>query len=151
MKKFKFRLERVLRYRKALKNEALRELMEKNRVVDELEFIIDKLAKELDTLQMEKEKGLFAEHIYMINFYRGRIMSEIENTTEKLFIAIEEAEQALISYMEKAKDEKALATLREHRKEEYMDLAQKEEGKFLDELATQKGNTFLTDGGYHDQ
>jgi len=141
MKKFKFRLERVLNYRKVIKDEKTRTLMLKN---FELRERIGRL-RELEAaalLNILKEKvRMAASEVYLAGMYGERLREEIANQEVAVQASEEEARQAMVEYIEAAKDAESLETLKRRRKTEYLDHVNKEEGKFLDEIATQKGNT----------
>lgn len=140
MKKFKFRLERVLRYRRAIRDEKLRDLMLKNAKLKESE---DRLATLEDEMRRDSpESGIVpVESLYMRGLYAARLKDEIINQRLVIVQCESEVQEALAAYVEASKDVKTLTTLKDKRRTEYMDYVAHEDAKFLDELAVQKGNS----------
>lgn len=140
MKKFKFRLERVLRYRRAIRDEKLRDLMLKNAKLKESE---DRLATLEDEMRRNSpESGIVpVESLYMRGLYAARLKDEIINQRLVIVQCESEVQEALAAYVEASKDVKTLTTLKDKRRTEYMDYVAHEDAKFLDELAVQKGNS----------
>ena len=144
MKKFKFRLQRVLEYRKILREERQGELLAKLH-----QF---RLAKErLDLLEQAELANRIGEGavqpwlLYMHGAYGERLKIEIADQRVTLAQAETERDEAVANYQEAARDEKALISLREKKFLEYRAYLEDEDRKFLDELATQKGNSLQSD------
>ena len=142
MKKFKFRLERVLSYRLVVKEEKRRVLAIKNIQLQQAE---ESLAQ-METAQLASlvdEGQSRVEEIEVKARFWERLRQDLIN--QRLFIiqCQDEVEQAMQEYLEAVKEAKALQTLKDRKLEEYRELTVHEEIKFLDELATQKGNTLL--------
>lgn len=140
MKKFKFRLEKVLHHRKLIEMEKLRELTEKNNLVYQLEKKLE-LLSELERKNLLKQgEEIAAAELYLVGLFSVRLQEEIINTRIQIVRASEEAELARQVYLEAAKEAKALVTLREKKYQEYMHVIAKDEQIFLDELSIQRGN-----------
>ncbi|MBX7139134.1 MAG: flagellar export protein FliJ [Oligoflexia bacterium] len=144
MKKFKFRLQRVLEYRKILREERQRELLAKLHQL--------RLAKErLEALERAELANRIGEGdvqlllLYMNGAYGERLKIEIASQRVAVEQAEKERDQAVELYQEAAKDEKALISLKEKKFLEYRAYLEAEDRKFLDELATQKGNLLHAD------
>ncbi|MCB0329249.1 MAG: flagellar FliJ family protein [Bdellovibrionales bacterium] len=139
-KKFKFRLEKVLEYRKVVKDERKKLLLEKNRVVQSLEQEQERILQAVDNSELASE-SLSAAEVEMLGMYKARLRDELAMNLLQLKKAEEEQEEALLHYQEAARDEEALVRLKERKQGEHIELILKEEEKFLDELGTMKGNT----------
>ena len=140
MKKFKFRLERVLNYREAIREEKKTELAKKNAELNErvskLEMLEEAFLKNEAALDESGNVSL----LRIAGLYAARLKSEIANQIVSIEEAQEEVEVARIEYIEAAKDAKTLDTLKQKKLEEYKEYIAKEDEKFLDEMTIQKGN-----------
>lgn len=136
MKKFKFRLERVLQFRRVVKDERLRELLERRRQIEELQGAITALETELLAPRLFDGGIMMAHEVFLAASYVSRLKERLEKTR----VAHAEAEtlyqEALGRYIEAAREEKSLVTLREKRLGEYQEHIDKELQKLLDERAT---------------
>lgn len=136
MKKFKFRLERVLQYRRVIKNDSLRVLMECRREVERLREQIGSLERELLAQHPTEGAHVSASALVMVAHYVVRIRTEIAKTFQELELAEERYQKALATYIEAAKDEKSLVTLKDKKQVEYRELTDKSLQAALDERAT---------------
>jgi len=143
MKKFKFRLEKVLQYRKIVKDEKLRELMMRNHILNEENQRLERLEAAALRNIINANQSMSASIVHLAGLYGARIKEEIVRQKLVLIEVKEKAEEAMAEYVEAAKDEEALVTLRNRKKEEYMEYVKKEEEKYLDEFCVQRGNTFI--------
>lgn len=141
MKRFKFRLQRVLEHKEVVRGEARREVMLKNRELSEAQQRL------LDLRQAQASNGLIEEgevstaSIFLSALFGQRLKREIGSQVEAITKAEEAVEVARNAYVEAAKEAQSLLTLKQRRLDEYKEYAQKEDLKFLDELTVQKGNT----------
>jgi flagellar protein FliJ len=141
MKKFKFRLERVLQYRNVVKQEKLKALMEKNL---ELRFAQEKL-EEMEKEYMNNkvpEGSVSVGQLFLHEAFSARIKESIARqkvSIEKIKEAVEAAHQ---EYLVANQEAEALEKVKERKRDEHAEQASKHDEKFLDELATQKGNSF---------
>ncbi|MBN8549613.1 MAG: flagellar FliJ family protein [Deltaproteobacteria bacterium] len=142
MKKFKFRLERVLQFRTAVKDEKLRELTLKNVKLREEQDRLSALEGAMRRNQNEAEGVVLIESFYMRGLYSSRLKEEIVNQRLTIIKCEEEVREAMAAYIEASKELKSLTTLKDRKRTEYLEYVAHEDAKFLDELATQKGNTF---------
>lgn len=136
MKKFKFRLERVLQYRRVVKNDRLRVLMECRREVESLRERIDLLERELLASHPTSTGTVSAGTLVTSAHYSIRLRAEIAKTVGELQQAEERYQAALAEYIEAAKDEKSLVTLKDKKHGEYRELVDKSLQAALDERAT---------------
>ncbi|NBW40283.1 hypothetical protein EBR25_04660 [bacterium] len=138
-KKFKFRLQRVLEYRKLLKDGLHKALLEKNQTVSDLE------KKEEQILQSLSEAKITSpvtsgELMSLLGNYITRLRGELAVNEENLLVARRDQQEALIQYREAAKEEEVLKRLKEKKLSAYTEKYEKEEASFLDEIGTLKGN-----------
>ncbi len=138
MKRFQFRLERVLQYRKLVKDEKTRLLMEsRNRLFENSERL-----KELETAallnRLEENVRISAEQVQLLAMYGARLKEQIADQEKRVQELQQEVAERRNDYVEAAKDEESLVTLKQRKQEEYKEYLEKEEGKFLDELSVQR-------------
>lgn len=144
MKKFKFRLQRVLEHKDTLKEEARREVTIRNRAVAEARQKLEKLQSSFDSNLLE-DGAMPASMVMMNALFASRLRNEMAEQVIAIEKAEREAEEARAAYIEAAKEARTLHMLRDKRLEQYNQYIQKEEAKFLDELTVQKGNTVRQD------
>ena len=136
-KKFKFRLEKVLELRAEERENRKKELMLKNKAVNEVTEKLNALKNRLSA--SKREVGVIkAQDLQMIAQYEARLKQEIESTTEALNLLVLEAEKAKENYLEAVKDHEALKVLKTRRQSEYMAEIDRAEAKQLDEFAVQR-------------
>lgn len=141
MKKFRFRLERVLQYRQTVREEAKRDLLLKNMRFFEAEAKLREFEKNLAAAAIQDEAVLSAEELYSRAEYVHGLKESIIKQKLVIIEAQQEVDKARDVYIEAAKEAKSLETLKERKKEQYRQYVEHEEEKFIDELNTQKGNT----------
>ncbi len=138
MKKFDFRLEKVLQYRTLVKDEKLRELMLRNYELQQARQKLEQLEQAFLSNQLSSGQVLLASEFYLRGAYAARLKDEIatqKETIEKVQVKVQEAMEA---YIEASKDQKALAMLKDKKRAEYMEWIDKELGKNLDEMSIQR-------------
>ncbi|MBX7143849.1 MAG: flagellar export protein FliJ [Oligoflexia bacterium] len=145
MKKFRFRLEQVLRFRRATRDEKLRILLECRGREHEAQMRLQHLESERGRRLVPEDNVLGVEAYMLSAMYVKRLDLEIERQKELLKKYEAESSEALAQYIEASKEVRSLETLKDRRQREYMERVNYEEAKFLDEIATQKGNTMRAD------
>lgn len=140
MKKFRFRLERVLEYRKLLVGERLRELLKRTAILRQFEQQLAALQQELLKTRVTEGTILSAVELELVGAWEARLREAIAYHQIEIERAKEAVEEALKGYIEATKDEKALVMLKDKKRGEYMEYIQAEQQKFLDEISIQKGN-----------
>ena len=143
MKKFKFRLERVLEHRQVIKNEKKRLLRLANLKLQEDQDHLAHLETEARQSRLQAEGEMPVGQLLLAGYYLGRLKAEIEKQREVIAKSQELVNQATAAYIEAAKEAEAMVRLKNKKVAEYKDYVAKEDGKFLDELAVQKGNTLI--------
>ena len=143
MKKFKYRLQKVLDFRMSLKDERKRELLNANQALHEAEAERDRLRDELLSGGLVVGQMLSVEDLTLRSGYSARMKSEFEKQIEVVAMREAEAAEAVQRYIEAAKDANALDTHKNRRFQEYTERIQKEEEKILDESAVQRAGRAL--------
>ncbi len=137
MKKFVFKLERILKYRQLIKDEKKKELILKNQ-------ILKKEEDRLNTLSRLMEENKIGEGYININFlllsgqYSVYLAEEIKNQKEVIKKSINDVEVAKNEYLLASKDSRALELLREKQETEYEKNLLKEEEKESDDTVIQR-------------
>jgi flagellar FliJ protein len=136
-KKFKFRLQKVLELREEERENRKKELMLKNKAVNEVTEKLEGLKGKL--LGSSRKTGeIKAQDLQLIAQYEARLKQEIEATTQALELLEIEAEKAKERYLDAVKDHEALKVLKTRRQAEYQLTIDRAEAKELDELAVQR-------------
>lgn len=143
MKRFRFRLERVRRFRESIRDEKKLTLQRLTLELREEESRLERL------LTQQRESAMPANGVLTVGIwqltaeFRERIKKEIELQQIAILEAERKVQEALEIYLEAEKDLRSLEKLKERKHNEYQDYVAHEELKQLDEMATQKGNTLM--------
>ena len=144
MKRFRFRLEKVLHYRSLLKDEAKRELMLRTQELRGLEDKVEFLETEYRRNGLKDGAIVAASEIYLSCSYLARIKEDIEKARNEIVSAKERLKEAMTRYIEASKEEKALVTLKDKKYALYREEVDRVDQEFLDELSIQRiGNERL--------
>lgn len=138
MKKFRFRLERVLQYRQTIKREKHRDLIKEQILLQEHLNLLVGLEQELQSVGVEDGAVILARDVKMLGDYAGRLRSNISDTQREIEEAQKRVERAREIYQEAAKEAEALEKLKARKNSEFQAYVLKEEEKFLDELAVMR-------------
>ena len=138
MKRFRFRLQRILDIREQIRDEARQELGRRNAELAHEQSVLRGLEAELAGLQSGSDGIVSAEEFMLTGAYAVRVQKLIEQQ----YVRIEEARKLVIAaqerYIQANKDAKALEMLRDKKREAYEQEVLKEEINRLDEVATQR-------------
>ena len=138
MKRFRFRLQRILDIREQIRDEARQELGRRNAELSHEESILRGLEQELAQLQTQGGGIVTAGEFQLMGAYAVRV----QKLMEQQYVRIEEARKRVIEaqekYIQANKDARALELLKERKREEYNHEIQREEINQLDEVATQR-------------
>lgn len=138
MKKFKFRLERVRQYRDLVKQEKLRELLICHHKLEEDRARLMYLKEEQLRGEVNEGAVISVSEIELWGNYGERLREEIERQHEEIKDSERRVVEARAAYIEASKDAEALEKLKKKKHEQFNELVQKEDEKFLDELAVQR-------------
>jgi len=135
MKKFQFRLDRVLQYRQLVKDEKSKELIVlRNILIEEQEKL---KALEAAYFNTSIEEASSAEELQMVAFYLDGLKNDIECQKKVIQSATEKVLAAQAVYLQAAQEEKTLSQLKERNYLEYQEYLAKEEAKNIDEVTVQ--------------
>lgn len=138
MKKFRFRLEKVLKFRDGVREEKKRILMTCNARLTEAREYLEALEQAARAIDVDDKKVISAEQLLIRGNYGQRLKESIDMQRLEIIQREEQAARALEDYLEAAKEARALEMLRERKRQAYTELVFKEEEKFLDELTVQR-------------
>jgi flagellar FliJ protein len=138
MKRFKFRLQRVLDVRERVCDEARQELVAKNATRDEEQRRLQDLQAEFLRQHVEEGGTYSASELLLVGEYQVRVKEATEQQEGVVEKAEAEAEEAREKYVTASKDVKTIEKLKEKRVVEHAEAVLKEEGAELDELTVQR-------------
>lgn len=138
MKKFKFRLEKVLQYRSTVRDEKRREFgMAMQKLRDAEERLIF-LKQEFEANKISDLEILLVEEIHIRGAYAERLKRETEEQLQFIERVKEEVEIARLAYIEATHEVGVLEKLKEKKQQVHTEMVAKAEENFLDELVTQR-------------
>ena len=138
MKKFKFRLQKVLEYRETNKSEKRRVLLVKNQELQAGKNRLVELENMALSNKLEQGTIMMVQQVEIWGMFAERIKDEIAMQKLNLIKLEEEVAAALKEYIDASKDARSLELLKERKLQEFWDVVHKEDEKFLDELAVQR-------------
>ncbi len=138
MKRFNFRLQRVLEIRERFRDEMRQELVQRNFERDRERNILADLDQEFLRSKVEEGGTYSASEMVLVGDYSARLQEQIEQQRVRVLAAEQAAEQARERYIEASKESQALEKLKEKRRQEYVEQTLKEEGAQLDEFAVMR-------------
>lgn len=138
MKKFKFRLEKVLQFRKIVQDEKKRILNILMRQLREMEDTIEYLEKEFLNNVINEGAVLTVEELSLKGSYGERLKNELINKKLAMLDLNEKLEEARKAYIEATQEVEVLEKLRERKHEQYNEMIMQHEQKMMDELVTQR-------------
>jgi flagellar FliJ protein len=138
MKRFKFRLQRVLDVRERVCDEARQELVAKNAARDEEQRILQNLQAEFLRERMEEGGTYSASELLLVGEYQARVKEATKQQEGVVEKAEAEADEAKEKYVAASKDVKTMEKLKETRLIEHTEAVLKEQGAELDELTVQR-------------
>ena len=116
-------------------------MAEANAGLTEAEEHLDLLKRQLGQVYVKTNEIMGGEDFYLADMYSQRLENEILRQKDLILIREESVRVALADYVEASKETKTLETLKSRKLAAYNEVVLSEDAKFLDELATQKGNT----------
>lgn len=138
MKRFRFRLQRILDIRDQIRDEARQELGRRNAELARQQSVLEGLEDELTRLQPGKDGTLTAGELMLMGAYALRVQQLIEQQLVRVEEARREVVVAQEKYIQANKDAKALEMLKDKKRSEYDQEMLKEEINQLDEVAVQR-------------
>lgn len=146
MKKFNFRLQRVMEVRETKEKECQRELAlsqeELNRQENLLEKTVAESKRSREGLRQALEKSSNAGRLTALDGWRERQEKEHRAQSDRTRKQKGEVDRSRKALVQASKEKKILERLRERRRQEHRALTQKEEQAFLDELGCRIGGSW---------
>jgi len=145
MKKFKFRLQRVIEVREVKKKQCQKELASSQEELARRETLLEEASQEsqasCEGLRRALTVAVKAGQLTALDDWRSRQAEEVEARTEQTQEQHREVDRRRAALILAAKDKKALERLKERRWEEYRGETLREEQGFLDELGSRVGQS----------
>ncbi len=138
MKKFKFRLQKVLQFREVVKTEKKRELTAKLAILKEAEDKLEDYFMEQAANNMPDQEVVDAGLFFLKGQYSTRLKEAIIKQRLVILEAEKKVEESKQEYIEASREVKTLDMLKTKKMEQYNDYVKQEEDKFLDEITTQR-------------
>jgi len=140
MKRFTFRLQRILELREAKEKAALadlgREQQKLNQEHVKLNLFRGEETSQIVEMRSSREQP-FQVWMQSVNSqYLHRLGRVIEFQTQRVFAQSQNVEHARVTYFDKRKDTRVLEQLREKKHEEWTADTLREEGNILDEVGS---------------
>ena len=140
MKRFKFRLQRILDVRIQIRDEARQELVRRNTERDHQIYVLAQLQDEFMQLGLTEGGTYSASDLTRLGAYAERLTVAIDQQKLVVAEAIKAAEVAQESYIAASREAKVMELLKDKKLQEYRAEQLREEGLFLDELASRDVN-----------
>jgi flagellar FliJ protein len=140
MKRFRFRLQRVLDIREQIRDELRQELALRNQELAQHVRLLNELEEEFLRTGLREGGIVTAGELVMTGAYSARVKQLIVDQAvrvEQAKVAVAEAQER---YIQANKDAKAIEMLKDKKREQYNEEVLKEEGNQLDELAIQRAS-----------
>ncbi len=141
MKRFTFRLQRILDIREQIRDEARQELGRRNALLAQEQSVLTRLEGELLRLNGASDGIVTAGNLLLTGAYALRVQKMIEQQSVKVEEARKAVVQAQERYIQANKDARALEMLRDKKRAEYDQEVLKEEINQLDEVAMQRASS----------
>ena len=138
MKRFNFRLERVLDLREVEKKDSERELAGKNSELRTAEEELEHIIRSQDEHTLPDGKPMTMAEVSLLSSYQEALREALIAQRLMVLEASKAVEEAREAYLEKAAEQEILETLKDKRKDEYKEEVRREERKTLSEFATQR-------------
>jgi flagellar FliJ protein len=135
MKRFKFRLERVLEYRLTVKQERLRDLITARQDLEAAQDELSRLHQEQLLQRVKDGQTYLVPELVAVAAYDARLRKEIEAQHEVVAKAQKVFDQRSAEYVTASQEAEALVKLKERKHHEYNEVLAKEDERSLDELA----------------
>ena len=142
MRRFSFRLDRILNYRKYLKKKAQRDLFHARNEFRSRERTIERLSrKRMEIARKCDDEGLKGIDVFQYQIYKS-FLQKLSHDLEEAHINLKkdaqkvEAQEAVLK--EESIKKKSLETLKDLQLDKYMRRLEREEQKVMDELVITK-------------
>ena len=138
MKKFDFRLKRVLDYRQLVKKESERDFAKKTGRLRTLEQELEDIIEAQDKALFNPKQRVTMAEFSLVEQYQERLQGELEEQRRLVENASKEVEEARQVYIEKSIETSILENLKDKKIEDYKLDTRREERKDLNEMTVQR-------------
>ena len=138
MKKFDFRLKRVLDYRQLVKKESERDFAKKTGRLRTLEQELDEIIEAQDKALFNPKQRVTMAEFSLVEQYQERLQEELAKQRQLVESASKEVEEARQVYIEKSIETSILENLKDKKLEDYKLDTRREERKDLNEMTVQR-------------
>jgi flagellar FliJ protein len=138
VKKFKFRLQRVLDYRTSVKKESERELALKNAELHAAEERRESIISEQDGVSLPTEGEITMAELQLTREYQAYLHESLINQRLLVLEASGAVEAARDAYIAKAIEAETLESLKKKKVQAHSDERRREERKELNDLTVQR-------------
>ncbi|MCB0345903.1 MAG: flagellar export protein FliJ [Bdellovibrionales bacterium] len=147
MKRFKFRLQKVLDFKETEKKERAQQLAQENQRLLSLEERMQAILEEQEVLGGIGDAVMTIEELCLTGDYKQRLQDELEQQREHILLAAKAVDEAREAYIEKTKETESLEAVKRRRKQEHLEEAKKKEKKQIDETVVQRHRFTKNNGG----
>jgi flagellar protein FliJ len=138
MKKFKFRLQRVLEYRNLLKKEKERELALRNAELHEAQERLERIVAAQDSTAVPDRSEMTMAELMLTGEYLRYLQDALVNQRLLVHQAAEAVEAARDAYIEKAIEAESLEGVKDRRLNEFKEESRRQDRKEMDKLTVQR-------------
>jgi flagellar protein FliJ len=138
MKKFKYRLQRVLDYRNTLKKEQERILAMRNNTLGLAENKLEDILTAHDKAFLPDNNLMEMAELILLGEYQQSLQDSLVNQRLMIIEAKQAVDEAREAYIEKSRDTQTLVTHREKRLFKYNEEKVREERKKIDQLVVMR-------------
>lgn len=138
MKKFKFRLQKVLDFKEIEKRERAQQLAEENSRLLTLEQRMEAILEEQEVLASVADAVMTIEELSLAGDYRQRLQDELEQQRQNILQAAKAVDAAREAYVEKSMETESLETVKRRRKQEHTEEEKRHAKKQIDEIVVQR-------------
>lgn len=146
MKRFKFRLQKVLDYRHTEKRDRERELAQRNHELHTAEERLEEIIRASEKAVLPTEGIMTMGEVLLHGSYHQRLRESLEEQRLLIIEAARAVDCAREAYIEKASETGALENVKANRLEEFKQERLRQERKAIDELVVQR-HRLRKDGG----
>lgn len=144
MKKYRFRLEKLLKYRKISEDKLKQELFRKMQILREcknrLNLMKSEKQKSLEEFTQVQSNGINGGHLFIYKNYLNSLTEKVEEQKNKTVKSKREAEKVREDYTEARKELESIERFKEKDFQRYLKEVRISEQKMLDEVATNQYN-----------
>jgi len=136
MKRFKFRLQRVLDFKTTEKRETERELAQRNHELHSAEIRLEAIRKAQDLARLEAETT--AAELILHGSYQARLREALVEQRLMVLDAARAVEEARDAYTAKAIETETLENVKDRRQTEHKEELEREKRKVVDQIVVQR-------------